>query len=445
MFCYESSVNDLSDTIFDGTFTHKSVFIEMTYSEVLLEIDENENDHAAKKLQRIDEDTLMFEAQSGEEVDDILECIRFCQQCPKVEGNVHWRIYIDIDETTEIIDEVDLFDMDQKIPKNNNYKNQNVVGVLIDENGGVGDASLSAYYEGCSARYTATTNSDGYYEVEIPVLKKYMPKTANFVFSKDGYVDAVRSIQVGGLPLGEWKEVTDTYMPKNEKEGEIKITFTDAETGKTLKPDVSWVHELTGNTGSKLKNLKPGNYMIEAEKSDYFTLYKPVYLMSGDTHELNFSMVKSKNVNTSELVFGQTWGKEKSHLEVHFHTNENQSCHINSDNKKCGSAERLESGILLKQIVATYYLIVLKGTEAGAQVYSSSSIYNLFNEETGQARDEVAFCFDGRRGASSIIPLFDDVGPDPTSRVCESVYGKLAFDEKFLENFEQDQIFKIKP
>jgi hypothetical protein len=54
----------------------------------------------------------MFEAESPEEVDDILDTIRFCQQCPKVEGSVHWRIYIDIDETTVIIEEVDLFTMD---------------------------------------------------------------------------------------------------------------------------------------------------------------------------------------------------------------------------------------------------------------------------------------------------------------------------------------------
>jgi len=78
-------------------------------------------------------------------------------------------------------------------------------------------------------------------------------------------------------------------------------------------------------------------------------------------------------------------------------------------------------------------------------VYSSSSVYNLFNEETGIDRDIVAFCYDGRRGPNSIIPLFDSVGDAPTSKICEKVYGKLAYDEKFLDSFQQDEIFKIKP
>ena len=167
--------------------------------------------------------------------------------------------------------------------------------------------------------------------------------------------------------------------------------------------------------------------------------------MSGDKHELNFSMVKSKHVNSNKLVLGQTWAKEKPTLEVYFTPSKNNDCHITKDNKKCGSAELEENHLILNQIAATYYLFTLKGTEAGAQVYSSSSVYNLFNEETGIDRDIVAFCYDGRRGPNSIIPLFDSVGDAPTSKICEKVYGKLAYDEKFLDSFQQDEIFKIKP
>jgi hypothetical protein len=42
---------------------------------------------------------------------------------------------------------------------------QNIVGTLIDENGGVSGADLKAFYPGCSAEYTAKTNSKGYYQV----------------------------------------------------------------------------------------------------------------------------------------------------------------------------------------------------------------------------------------------------------------------------------------
>lgn len=126
-----------------------------------------------------------------------------------------------------------------------------------------------------------------------------MPKIAGFTFTKENYIDAKRTIGVGGLPLNEWKEVSDTYIPTSDDTGELKITCTDAETGKKLSPKFRWFHELTGESGTKLKKLKPGNYLVYAEKDDYFDVVKPVWVMSGAVHELNFAMVASKGVNSS--------------------------------------------------------------------------------------------------------------------------------------------------
>jgi len=65
---------------------------------------------------------------------------------------------------------------------------------LIDENGPVNNASLEAFYPGCSERYNAKTDSKGIFTVDVPVLKKWLPKQVAFVFSKGGYIDARRTI-----------------------------------------------------------------------------------------------------------------------------------------------------------------------------------------------------------------------------------------------------------
>lgn len=299
MLCYEGKIDELAAEVFDDSFSKPDAFIEITTSEVLMQIETD-----SKRLLELEESRVLFKASSVDEVNDIMETIRFCQNCPKVEGNVHWRVFVDIDDDPDIEDFVDVFEMDQKIPKALNYKKQTLIGSVIDEEGPVSGVSVSARFFGCSETWTDTTNRDGRYSVEVAVLKNYMPKTARFTYTKDDYNNAWRTLQVGGLPLVDNKEVSDTYMPRNDDTGELKISFTDADTGKTISPKISWVNERTGEEGSKLKKLSPGNYLVRAEKSDYFTLYKPLWVMNGAKHELEFSMVSRKNVNSSKILLG---------------------------------------------------------------------------------------------------------------------------------------------
>lgn len=67
-------------------------------------------------------------------------------------------MFIDIDEDPDVEDFVDLFEMDQKIPKALNYSKQTIIGTLIDEDGPVSGASVAARYLGCSETWTDTTD-----------------------------------------------------------------------------------------------------------------------------------------------------------------------------------------------------------------------------------------------------------------------------------------------
>jgi peptidoglycan hydrolase-like protein with peptidoglycan-binding domain len=322
-----------------------------------------------------------------------------------------------------------LFSNDLALPGAGEFTDQEITGTVIDDSDIAPGTDVAAIYAGCSTTYEATSASDGKFTFLIPANKDFTPSEIHATFTKDGYNDAHRTIQIGGLPMSSTKHISDTYITKKIRKGSFVAEIKDA-TQRNVLPARVTLTNASGEEITELQKIPAGNYQALAEVDGYYGLIQEVIVKAGEETKFRSSMVVRATGGDVISVAA------RNAVSVRFLANEHDTCELGETAlPSCGGARFAGKQVTLDQVAPTYYLFETAGRSV--HVYTGSFDVNIVSF---YGEDGVKFCMDGRVGPMSAV----QVNKDSSLSACADVYGKQEFDQSFTA-VDAERVFQVNP
>lgn len=348
---------------------------------------------------------------------------------------------------------------------------QKITGIVLDEAGGLNGVQVTGQVPGCDKEYKTKTNKNGEFLLTLPAKPDFSPYIASLTYELPSYQTLITTAQIGGLPLIKTKAVPNVQMSLSGGSGPLKLNIFGSKNNHELSPKIHLTNQ-DGNELATFSSLPVGLYDLVLSKRGYFTNHRQVNVVSGQDNIYDLS-VHSKHIGSNEIAVTMTWEDEQLDLDLHvmFKANKTDSCHVFFNHKQCGGAKlegfSIEGGndggesIILKTGPSYYVFYVKASTEskgtlplaqskAHIDIYSSSGEEQIVSLDVPignlQADQWNAFCFNGKAGPASIVPLYWMSKEDSVDLVtlCEHIYGPLHFHNKAQESQGNEVVYDFK-
>lgn len=201
-----------------------------------------------------------------------------------------------------------------------------VSGIVRDAitNAPLSGCDISAYKDG-DLTNSITTNSDGTYELSLPVYDSY-----KIIFTKNGYIPVkYYNVSVGlfdNIILETVLQIDQNFSGTGNISGTIKNALTGFGVDEVTLYLREGINVTTGpyvastNTNStgyfQFINIYAGNYTVEAIKSGFNTTFFTVICLGGLNND-NQNATISPVLNQEEIRIILTWGEDPPDLDSH--------------------------------------------------------------------------------------------------------------------------------
>lgn len=314
-----------------------------------------------------------------------------------------------------------------------------ISGCLKSNNGAIIDADVIPVF-GLSQEIESKTDSDGLFNISVPISPNNRAYKATALISKLGYIPTNLTFTIGGFPLYT-TALPSVFIPESSsKVGTIQGTILNLHSNSTLDGVHLDIRQGFNNLSGSLldiepyiqdgnftyANIDPGVYTITAYKENYMSDIRIVTVNGGQVTKT--CILVSPN-NMSPDMFRIILGWEGIYdMDFHaiFKVDNKTTCHVDFTNPRCGGAilrsqEILDGGetgesLTFREVSPASYLVYVKMSENHNEMSQSLATIDILISQYPQSIAKLgipnqsgniwlAFCINGSKGLESLYPL----------------------------------------